>query len=236
MNDKSDTPISKKQAAFVLKYQAVTSESESKVRVFSPFPRLPEINLTEAYSLVAHRGHSDTLAGMNTVKRCQTAASQNAYELLFIRMDEQLKILDKEIAEANADRSRLVEIATSFLPQQSMLAGNGGSQSPRAIGLIAAAAGAAGLILGDPVKDAACSALSIFSLCSDNTEVEAGVENFPRQQTAFQTTLERVRNRIDENLFPMGNEIKETQESVAKITEVVSDNLQKLDVDLRQVK
>ena len=97
------------------------------MRVFSPFPKLPEINLTEAYSLVSHRGQSDTLAGMNTVKRCQTAASENAYELLFNRMDDQLKILGKDIAEAKADRTRLVEIATSFLPQQSMLAGNTGS-------------------------------------------------------------------------------------------------------------
>ena len=236
LNDESDTPIFKKGAAFVFKYQAVTSESESKVRVFSPFPRLPEINLTEAYSLVAHRGHSDTMAGMNTVKRCQTAVSEEAYELLFNRIDEQLTILDKEIAEAKADRNRLVEIATSFLPQQSMLAGNTGSRSRRAIGIIAAAAGAAGLILGDPVKDAACSALSIFSLCSDNTELEADVENMLKQQTVFQETLERVQNRNDENFFLLGNEIKETQESVAKITEVVSDNLQKLDVELRQIK
>ena len=83
LNDESDTPIFKKGAAFVFKYHAVTSESESKSRVFSPFSRLPEINLTEAYSLVAHRGHSDTMAGMNTVKRCQTAASEEAYELIF---------------------------------------------------------------------------------------------------------------------------------------------------------
>ena len=183
LNDDSDTPIFKKGAVFVFKYQAVTSESESKVRVFSPFPRLPEISLTEVYSLVAQRGHSDTLAGMNTVKRCQSAASENAYELLFNRIDEQLTILDKEVAEAKTDRNRLVEIATSFLPQQSMPAGNTGIRSPRAIGLIAAAAGAAGLILGVPVKDAACSALSIFSLCSDNTELEADVANFLQQQT-----------------------------------------------------
>ena len=105
-------------------------------------------NLTEAYSLVAHRGHSDTVAGMITVKRCQTAASEKAYELLFNRIDEQLTILDREFAEAKTDRNRLVEIATSFLPQQSMLAGNTGNRSRRAIGTIAAAPGAAGLILG----------------------------------------------------------------------------------------
>ena len=236
LNDESDTPIFKKGAAFVFKYQAVTSESENKVRVFSPFPRLPEINLTEAHSLVAHKGHSDTMAAMNTVKKCQTAASGDAYELLFNRIDEQLTILDKEIAEADKDRNRLVEIATSFLPQQSMLAGERNNRSRRAIGLIAAAAGAAGLILGDPVKDAACSALSIFSLCSDNTEIEADVENMLNQQTVFQKTLERVQHRNDETFFLLGSEIKETQESVAKITEVVNDNLQKLDVELREIK
>ena len=196
LNDESDTPIFKKGAAFVFKYQVVTSESQSKVRVFSPFPRLPEINLTEAYSLVARKGHSDTIAGMNTVKKCQT---------------EQLNILDKEKAGADKDRNRSVEIATSFLPQQSMLAGERNNRSRRAIGLIAAASGAAGLILGDPVKDAACSALSIFSLCSDNTELKADVENMLKQQTVFQKTLERVQNRNDENFFLLGNEIKETK-------------------------
>ena len=117
-----------------------------------------------------------------------------------------------------------------------MLAGNTGNGSPRAIGLIAAAVGAAGLILGDPVKDAACSARSIFRLCSDNTELEADVENLLKQQTVFQKTLARVQNRNGEYFFLLGNEIKETQESVAKNTEVVSDKLQNLDVELREIK
>ena len=57
-----------------------------------------------------------------------------------------------------------------------------------------------------------------------------------KQQTVFQRTLERVQNRNDENFFLLGNKIKEKQESVAKITQVVSDNLQKLDVELREIK
>ena len=156
--------------------------------------------------------------------------------VFFNRNDEKLTILHKEIAKADKDRNRLVEIATSFLPQQSMLAGERNNRSPRAIGLIAAAAGAVGLILGDPVKDAASPALSIFSFCSDNTEIEADVENMLKQQTVFQKTLERVQNRNDENFFLLGNEIKETQESVAKIAEVVNDNLRKLEAELREIK
>ena len=114
--------------------------------MFSPFPRLPGIKSTEAYSLVAHSGHSDTLTTKYTVRRCQTAASENAFNILFIRIDEQLIKLDEEIAKAKTDRNRLFEIATSFLPQQSMLLANTGSRSPRAIGIFAAAVGAAGLI------------------------------------------------------------------------------------------
>ena len=123
-----------------------------------------------------------------------------------------------------------------FCPGNRCLLAKKNNRSPRAIGLIAAAAGAAGLILGDPVKGAACSALSIFSLWSDNAELEADVENLLKQQTVFQKTLERVQNGNDENFILLGNEIKETQESVAKITEVVSDKMQKLDVELREIK
>ena len=43
------------------------------------------------------------MAGMNTVKSCQTAASEEAYELLFNRIDEQMTKLNKELAEAKAD-------------------------------------------------------------------------------------------------------------------------------------
>ena len=56
------------------------------------------------------------------------------------------------------------------------------------------------------------------------------------QQTVFPTTSERVQNRNDDIFYLLGNGIKETQESVAKITKVVSDNLQKLDVELREIK
>ena len=73
-------------------------------------------------------------------------------------------------------------------------------------------------------------------MCSDNTELEPDVENLLNQQTVFQKTLERVQIRNDENFFLLGNEIKEIQESEAKITEVVNDNLQILHVELREIK
>ena len=83
VNDESETPNFKKGAAFVFKYQAVTSESESKVRVFSPFPKIPEINLTDAYTILQTRGHSDSMTGMDTVKLCRTERMGILYEQLF---------------------------------------------------------------------------------------------------------------------------------------------------------
>ena len=46
------TPIIPKGTAFIYNYQAVTSESESKVPVFSPLPQPPPVDLTAVDSLV----------------------------------------------------------------------------------------------------------------------------------------------------------------------------------------
>jgi len=83
LGDALDKPVFKKGAAFVFKYQAVTPESESKVRVFSPFPKIPEINLTDAYTILQTRGHTDLMTGMDTVKLCRTERMGTLYDQLF---------------------------------------------------------------------------------------------------------------------------------------------------------
>ena len=77
----------------------------------------------------------------------------------------------------------------------------------RAIGIIAAATSTARQILGDPVKDVACSAQSVFRLSSDKTKLEADVGNLLQQQTVFQKTLEKVQIRNDEIFFLLQNEV-----------------------------
>ena len=212
--NKHETPVFKKGAAFVFKYQAVTSESESKVRVFSPFPEIPAINLTDAHTILQTRGHSNTLTGMDTVKLCKTARMGDAFALLFNELEAKLTLLEQEIQDAHKDKTELLRVAKSFLPQEPQ---NVDHRGKRALGLIAAAAGAAGLVFGDPVKEAACSALSIFSLCPHNKALEADVRNMMRNQQSLQDTLTRVQTKNDRNFFLLGNEIKSTQESVAKI-------------------
>ena len=48
----------------------------------------------------------------------------------------------------------------------------GHSRQRRLIPALMAASGAVGLILGNSLEDAACSALSIFKLCSDNKDLK----------------------------------------------------------------
>ena len=90
---------------------------------------------------------------------CNTADMKQLYDNLFNRLAENMKKLKVEIHAAQTDQQKLVTMACSFLPP-SIHPHDATAWNKSAIGLIAAAAGAAGLALGDPVKEAACSALS----------------------------------------------------------------------------
>ena len=200
LSDALDKPVFKKGSAFVFKYQAVTPESESKVRVFSPFPKIPEINLTDAYRILQTRGHTDSMNGMDIVKLCRTERMGTLYDQLFDQLEEELSLIQKEINAAHTDQNQLVEVASSFLPP-SIKSDHGTARSKRAVGIIAAAAGAAGLVLGSPVKDAACSALSIFNLCTDTKDLGEKVDHVMATQKQFQAVLERVQTKNDENFL-----------------------------------
>ena len=104
------------------------------------------------------------------------------------------------------------------------------------MGIIAAATGAAVLVLGSQVKDAACSAISIFNLCTDTRNLKKNVDHVMATQKQFQAMLERVQTKNDASFFILGNEIKETQENVQKITEIVGGQLKLLQTELLQIK
>ena len=202
-----DDPVFKKSAAFVFQFQAATPESESKVRVFSPFPRIPDINLTNAYTILQQRGNSDTLAGMHSVKICNTADMEHLYANLLNRLEDKLKILKNEIYAAQTDQRNLVTMASSFIPP-SIHPHEAPSRSRRAIGLIAASAGAAGLALVDPVKEAVCSALSSFNLCTDTTDLENDTDCVLTTQNQFQDVLHHVQTKNDENFSCLATKSK----------------------------
>ena len=80
LDDNLEQPVFEKGAAFVFKYQAVTSESESKVRVFSPFPQMSAINLTRALSDVeAFKTKPRGIGSLYVNKRCEFTDFNNTY-------------------------------------------------------------------------------------------------------------------------------------------------------------
>ena len=84
-------PVFKKRAAFVFKYQAITSESESKVTIFSPFPRFAEINLTQAiYMLESVTGPPIQLGSCTSIKTASICFSRKHMPYCFSNLKQEL--------------------------------------------------------------------------------------------------------------------------------------------------
>ena len=105
LGDALDKPVFKKGTAFVFKNQAVKPESDSKVRVFSPFPKVPEIKLTNAYKILQTRGQTDSMTGMDTIKLCQTERIGTLKDQIFDQLEEKLSLIQKEIIAAHTDQN-----------------------------------------------------------------------------------------------------------------------------------
>ena len=102
-------------------------------------------------------------------------------------------------------------------------------RSRRFIGAIAVLEAGAGLILADPLKEAACTVVSIFSLCHDTSSSSKVVEDILQTQKETMETLQRVQSANNENFFPLGIEIRATQENVRNLRDAVNDRLRTLD-------
>ena len=71
LNDQPVVPVFKKGATSLFKDQAVASKSESKIRVFSPFPKIPDVTLTEAEEfLILAKARLIGTSGMYAQKHC----------------------------------------------------------------------------------------------------------------------------------------------------------------------
>ena len=229
LNDDLEKPVFKKGAAFVFKYQAVTSESESKVRVFSPFPKMPLINITNAINMInAFQTAPRSIGGMYINTNCKFTDVNDTYDLLLQQLVTRVNFLQTELAAAQQEEDTLLEVVNSFIPP-AVRQSDDTARPRRAIAAIAAIAAGAGMVLGEPIKDAACSALSIFNLCHTNEDLSRDVERIMSTQQEIVDTLQRVQTRNDKNFFLLGNEIKQTQESVQKLKESVGLRFQQME-------
>ena len=73
--------------------------------------------------------------------------------------------------------------------------------------------------MGEPIKDAACNALSVFNLCDSTEELERELDQVTKQQKTQQKAFQTVQDQNNEKLALLRDEIRLTQESVEKIKE-----------------
>ena len=97
-----------------------------------------------------------------------------------------------------------------------------------------AASGVVGLVLGNPIRNAACKALSIFSLCSDNSVLRNNVRNLLQRQATFEQSLHGVQEDNDEKFSLLGKEIADTQKSVEALRDVIDARLNATGEAIRQ--
>ena len=93
------------------------------------------------------------------------------------------------------------------------------NRTRRLIGAVAATAAGTGFILGEPINDAACNALSIFNLCDSTEDLERQLDQVSSQQETQQQAFQTVEYQNNEKLALRQDEIHLTQEGVEKIKE-----------------
>ena len=160
------TPIIQKGAAFIYNYQAVTSESESKVRVFSPFPQPPPVDLTAVDSLIDlvniihHKLTSlpflETLASDEPCPIARYTSMDRANGLRESIEYRVLLLADERSAIAQ-DYAELLRVASSLAPppMQPPSIGTPHHRQRRLVPALMAASSVAGLVVGNPIRNAA---------------------------------------------------------------------------------
>ena len=119
LNDQPEVPVFKKGAAFLLNYQADTSQSESKAGVFSPFPKIPGFNLTVAEELLA-RAKTPILciAGMYSQAYCDYSMINETYGILMTQLKDRVNLIKFEVDRATEEQETLADVMQSFLPKK----------------------------------------------------------------------------------------------------------------------
>ena len=166
---KDGTPIIQKGAALIYNYQAVTSESESKIRVFSPFPQPPTVDLPAVDSftgLVTKINHKLTsflsLETVTSDEPCPIDIYTSHYRANGLRESTEyhVHLLADERSATAQDYVELLRVASSFAPppMEPPSIGTPHHRQRRLVPALMAAFGVAGLVLGNPIRNAACKA------------------------------------------------------------------------------
>ena len=170
----------------------MTSESESQVQLFSPFPMLPDVNIDsvrvivfESNQKLSRMQHRVTQAG------CNDNTFNESHIPVLQQMENTYNHLKTEIHEAQSELNTLSAIAEPVFPptaspgtsrrRRSTAEEEPHKRTRRLIGAVAALAAGTGFIVGEPIKDVAYNALSNFNLCDSTEELERELDQVTKQ-------------------------------------------------------
>ena len=204
--NKQQLPEFERGAAFIFKYQVLTSESESQVRLFSPFPTLPDVNIDGVHAILL--GSNQKLTRMQ-YRVAQAGCNNLTFNESHIPVTQQInninKYLQQEVNEAQIELNTISHVAESSFPpesspgttrkRRSIYEEEPHSRTRRLIGAVAAVAAGTGFILGELIKDAACNALSIFLLCDSTEDLERELDQVTKQQKTQQKAFQTVQDQ-----------------------------------------
>ena len=136
-----------------------------------------------------------------------------------------VNFLLKEQKAIGDDYLELLRVAESFAPppmkSNEDKGQTGDSRQCRLILALMVASGAAGLILGNPLEDAACSALSIFKLCSNTKDMKKDISALMAHHISFPEAMKMVQTANDRKFVLLGSEISKRHDNVKAIRDVV---------------
>ena len=199
---KQHLPEFERGAVFIFKNQVVTSESESHVRLFSPFATLPDINIDGVQaSLLESNQKLSRMQYRVEQARCNIMTFNESHLAVTLQMDNMYNCLKQEIYEAQFELNSLSDVAESFFPPESLpgttrrrRSMNENQPHNRTTRLISAVAA---LVAG---TDAACNALSIFNLSESTEDLERELKQVTKQQKTQKQAFQTVQDQNNEKL------------------------------------
>ena len=126
-------------------------------------------------------------------------------------MDNRYKCLKQEVNEAQLELNTLSKFAELFFPpesspgttrwRRSLDEDELNNRTRRMIGAVAALAVGTGFILGEPINDAACKALSFFNRCDSTENLEQKSIKWPNNKRHNNKNFKQSKTKTMKNLL-----------------------------------
>ena len=114
--NKQQQPEFERGAAFIFKYQVVTSESESQYRLFS-FPTLPDINIDGVHAIILESNQKLSRMQYRVEQAgCNNITFNEFHIPVLQQMENMQNHLETEVNEAQSELNTLSAITESFFP------------------------------------------------------------------------------------------------------------------------